>query len=143
MTRHALLILIALLLLPGCARPPDEQRIRDAIDAMQAALSERVPKAFMRHIADDFTGDQGGLDRAGIANLLRLQMLRHAQIGALIGPVDIEVEGDRATARFPMTLTGGSGSLLPDSAGQYRLETGWRRAGGDWLCYHAQWERVL
>lgn len=110
---------------------------------MQTAASERSPKDFMRHVADDFTGDDGAFDRNGVANLLRGLMLRHASIGALIGPIDIEIEGDRATARFPLTLTGGSGSLLPDSAGQYHFETGWRRDGRDWLCLRAQWKKVL
>ena len=147
MKRLALLLLTTLVvaggLLSGCKRTPDEQRIRDAIAAMHSAASERTPKDFMRHIADDFTGDGGQLDRDGMANLLRLLMLRHASIGALIGPIDIELDGDRATARFPLTLTGGSGGLLPDSAGQYQMETGWRRDGGDWRCHNAQWQRVL
>ena len=141
--RTLILVLVVTGLLVACTRTPDEQRIRDAIDAMQTAASERTPKDFLRHVADDFTGDHGALDRGGVANLLRGLMLRHASISALIGPIDIEIDGDRATARFPLTLTGGSGSLLPDSAGQYRFETGWRRDGGDWLCHHAQWERVL
>lgn len=140
---RTVLLLLGVVGLLACTRTPDEQRIRDAIGAMQTAASERAPKEFLRHVADDFTGDDGALDRDGIANLLRVLMLRHASIGALIGPIDIEIDGDRASARFPLTLTGGSGSLLPDSAGQYRFETGWRREGGNWLCHHAQWQRVL
>ena len=143
MSRSGVLVLLALSLLAGCARAPDEQRIREAIAAMQTAVAERAPQAFLRHVGVDFTGNQGDLDRDGIANLLRLQMLRHASINALIGPIDIAVSGDRATADFPLTLAGGSGSLLPDSAGQYRLRTGWRRDGAAWRCYHARWERVL
>lgn len=147
MTRFAIsiltLVFVVACLLAGCTRTPDEQRIRNAIGAMHVAVSERTPKEFLRHVADDFTGDEGALDRAGVANLLRALILRHASIGALIGPIDIEIDGDRAIARFPLTLTGGSGSLLPDSAGQYQFETGWRREGGTWLCLNAQWQRTL
>jgi len=74
-----------ILLLAGCARKPDEQRIRDAVSAMQAAMEGADPHAFMSHVTTDFTGNDGTVDRDGLANLLRVVALRNQKIGVTLG----------------------------------------------------------
>ena len=44
------------------------------------------------------------------------------------------------TVRFTAALTGGSGSLLPDSAQVYDVETGWRFDDGNWRMTSATWQ---
>ncbi|MGH8040425.1 MAG: nuclear transport factor 2 family protein [Rudaea sp.] len=125
--------------LVSCRHAPDEERIRTAIVAMQAAVQERNPHDFMAYVSADFTGEDGRVDRDGLHNLLRAQVLRNEKIGVTLGPIDIEMQGDRATVRVTATLTGGSGGWLPEHGAIYAITSGWRREGGDWRCYNAAW----
>jgi ketosteroid isomerase-like protein len=138
-----LLALAAILAFTACHRVPDERRIRDAMAAMQQAVQERNPRDFMRHVSADFTGNDGRLDHDALHNLLRAEVLRNESIGATLGPIDVELQGDRATVHVTATLTGGSGGWLPDRGAVYAITSGWRREGGQWRCYNATWTQRL
>lgn len=127
----------------GCSRTPDEQRIRETVARMQEALEARKPGDFMAGIATDFTGSEGGLDRDALHNMLRAQVIGNARIGVTLGPLDIDLQGERATVRMTATFTGGSGRFVPERGSVYSITSGWRRTGGDWVCVNAQWQRQL
>src|SRR5690606_20409980 len=112
-------------LLAGCAGDPPEQAVRHRVEAMQAAIDAR--------------------DAGAIADLLAAAVfLRHRDVGAALGPVDVELRGDSdAVARFTVLATGGSGGLLPERGQVYRVETGWRRIDGDWKLLNANWTPTL
>lgn len=135
--------LSVILLLAGCSRKPDEQRIRDAVAAMQADMEDANPRAFMAFVTPDFTGNEGTVDHNGLANLMRAVALRNQKIGVILGPIDVEVQGARATLHVTATLTGSSGGLLPENGAIYSITSGWRREGSDWRCYNANWEQKL
>ncbi|HSX60996.1 MAG TPA: nuclear transport factor 2 family protein [Tahibacter sp.] len=135
-----LLAFCAMSALAACSRTPDEQRIRDAVAAMEAAVEARNPRDFMAYVADDFVGRDGGFDRAALHNLLRGQFLRNEAIGVVVGPVEITMQPPRATARMSVTLTGGSGELLPERGAVYQVETGWKLVDGEWRCLSATWQ---
>lgn len=129
--------------LTACSRTPDEVRIREAITAMQAAVEAREPRTFMGYVADDFTGNKGGVDRAQLHNLLRAQFLRNEAVGVTLGPIGVELFDRRATATVTATLTGGSsGGWLPERGGAYRFTTGWKNEDGEWRCISAEWEAL-
>ncbi len=130
-------------LLSACTRPSDEQRIRAALEEMQVAMESGTPADFMRHVAEDFTGAEGQLDRNGLYNLLRAQVLGNSRIGVTLASTDIELEGNRATVRVAATVSGGNGRWIPERGALYRIESGWRKQDGDWLCVNAQWGRSL
>lgn len=136
------MVLLMLALLAGCDRSPPEQRLRERIAEMQQALEARKPAAFVEGIAEDF-GSDNGMDREGIRNLLRVQMLRNASIGATLGPLDITLHGERATVTFSAVLTGGSGGLLPDNARPWSVTSAWRDGADGWQLIHARWEPLL
>ena len=128
----------------ACARTSDEQRIRNAITAMQQAMEARNPRAFMAHVTDDFIGNEAGFDREALANLLRAEVFRNDDVGVTLGPIDIEMQGDRATAKLIATFTGGSpGGLLPERGSIYTITSGWKRAGSEWVCFSGRWEQKL
>jgi len=138
------LILIALiLLLAGCSRTSDEQRIREAMAAMQQAMEARDPRAFMSRITEDFVGNEGEFDRNALGNLLRIEVLRDDRIGVTLGPIEIDMQGDRAKARVLATLTGGGGGLLPEHGSVYTITSSWKRQGSEWRCYNATWKQDL
>ena len=142
--RAALLGLLAFVALAGaCARKPEEQRIREAVAAMQAAMEKANPRDFMVHVTPDFTGNEGSVDHDGLHNLLRAVVLRNEKIGVTLGPLDVELQGTRASVRVTATLTGGSGGLLPERGAIYAIRSAWRKEGSDWRCYSAAWEQKL
>ena len=134
----ALLVLIA-----ACHRTPDDQRIRESIAAMQQAVAAGSPRDFMAYVSNDFTGNDGSVDREGLLNILRVEVLRNEHANATLGPIDVDLQGSRATVHVTVTLTGGSGGLLPEHGSIYAITSGWRREGSDWLCYNAAWEQKL
>jgi hypothetical protein len=132
----------AILLLAGCARKPDEQRIREAVGAMQTAMENANPRDFMAYVTKDFTGNDGSVDHDALANLMRAMLLRNDKIGVSLGPMDVELQGTRAKLHVIATFTGGAG-LIPEHGAIYAIDSGWRREGSDWRCYFAKWEQKL
>jgi hypothetical protein len=131
-----------LLACAACTHPPDEAQVRAAIAAAADAARDADAGAFGDILSRDFDGNDGRLDARKLTGLLRLQRLRGEHVSVLMGPVAIERRGDRLLATFTVTL-GGGGRLLPDRLGVYRVQSAWRREGGDWRCYNATWTRQL
>lgn len=137
--------LAALLLLVGiaCSRGSPEQALRVQVDAMQDAFEARDAGDVHALLAEDFIGNEG-LDRRGARQLAAGVFLRHREVGARFGPVQVEIRSDRdAIARFTVLATGGSGGLLPESGQVFDVETGWRLVGGEWRLLSAAWKPRL
>lgn len=133
---------LALVGLGGCRRAPDETRVREAIATTAEAAEAGKAGDTVAALTEDFDGNAGQLDRRSLANLVRVFALRGQKVHVLMGPVDVDRRGERMTATFTVTLTAGAG-VLPENAGAYVVETGWRREGGDWRCFTATWKRAL
>ena len=92
---------MALSMLVGCHRTPDEQRIRESIAAMQKAVEAGQPRDFMSYISKDFTGNDGSVDREGLMNVLRVEVLRNEKVEVIENvPIDVAVNEYHATALF-------------------------------------------
>lgn len=127
-------------LLAACQRTPAEQQIRDAISAAATAARNNDTGAVLAVVTDDFTGNDGELDRTGLRRLLAVRALRQDKTGVLVGPISFTHQGDRVVAKFNLVLTGGQPSdLLPNNSAIYALTTAWRRDGSHWRCYNASW----
>jgi hypothetical protein len=132
-------IVVALVAFAGCSRPPDEARLRETIETMRTAAQARDASGVLDGIAADFTGRNGEVDRAGLARILKLEFLRAEPIGVSLGAMSVEIDGDRATARFEMTLRDRSQRFLPGASEMYAVVSGWRRDGRNWVCVNATW----
>jgi outer membrane murein-binding lipoprotein Lpp len=130
---------VAATLLAGCAGPPDEAALRDRIDRLQVAVEARDAEALLDAVDEDF-GGPGGMDRAGLARYASLMLLRQQRVGVTIGPIAIELYGDRATAQFDAVVTG-TNRFVPEGVEARRVETVWRREGQDWVLVSADWSR--
>jgi len=139
--RCVLYVFVMALILAACSRPPDEVRIRDAIAAMQDAAEAKSAAGVLDNIAGDFTGQNGEVDHDGLARILKIEFLRKDGIGVALGPISVEVDGDRATVKFEMTLRDSTERLLPGGSETYAVVSGWRRDGSRWICYNASWTR--
>ena len=133
--------LAALAALPGCHREPPEQALRKTIAGMQAAAEAGDTDTLFAPIADDFAGSEG-MDRQAFRRYVTLMRLRNARVTVTLGPIDVKLIGDRATAGFTAALSGGAG-FLPSNAQVFDVSTGWRLEGRDWKLISARWTPKL
>ena len=125
--------------LAACHRTPDESRVRQGIEKAEQAAEHADASALDDVLSEDFSGNEGEMERRQLVGLLRAASFRGETIHALTGPVEVEPHGDRYVARFTVTLTSG-GRMLPSNIGVYRVETAWRKDGREWRCYSATWK---
>lgn len=131
------------LLLGACSVSDREQQLRQQISALQEAIDRRDVGDVEALLADDFVGNEG-MDRRGARQLAAAVFLRHREVAARIGLVEVELRGqDDAVARFQVLATGGSGGLLPERGQAYQVETGWRLIDGEWKLRNASWKPAL
>ena len=126
------------LVVAACARTPDDQAIRACVEKGVDAAQSHDAAALIDVLADDFIGNDE-IDKAGLKSQLRGQFVVAKAVGVRVGPIDVEIDGDRATARFDAFVTDTSGRWIPDRAATLHFETGWRREGKRWLCNNAKW----
>ena len=127
--------------LAACKHTPPEQALRDTITKMQEAGEKGDVDALFDPIAEDFSGSEG-MDRTAFRRYVTLMRMRQKAVGVTLGPIDVKLYDDRATANFSATITGGPG-LLPNQAQIYDIETGWRLEGSDWKLINAKWKPKL
>lgn len=127
-----------ILAMAGCSRPAPEQALREEVAQLQAAVEARDVDALQDRLADDFIGPDG-MDRRGAQRLAQLVFLRNRSVGVTLGPLDVAIQGEGATVAFTAGLTGGDGTLLPDSARVYQVTSGWRMRGEEWELVSIDW----
>ena len=96
----------------------------------------------MNSVAEDFVGSEG-MDHEQLRQYLTVIGLQNRQLGTTLGPLQIELVGDRARVGFTLAASGGAGGWLPDRAQVYDVETGWRLEGNDWKLISANWSPKL
>jgi len=145
--RNIVRLLLVLAWLPAylaaCRHTPDEEQVRQAIAAVAEAAEAGSAGGVGASLSEAFDGNNGSLDRRELVNMVRVLALRGEHIGVTMGPVTIEPRGERLLATFTVTLSSGSGRLLPDQLGIYQVESAWRSEDGTWRCYSAKWKRSM
>lgn len=142
---HLWLLCALTLVLAACSDDPEspEQQLIRTMDTMEEAIEAGERDGFIDHVADDFTGNGGRFDRSGLGNLLRMQMLRHTRLSAVVTDREITLFDQRATVNLKMLLTGGARAFIPESGRLYQVNTGWKRVDSQWMLISADWEPVF
>ena len=132
-------LLIALI--SACARPLTvEQQIIAAIREMEARIEEGERRQFMSHVAEDFDGQNGQLNRQQLRGLVMYQLNRHQRLHAQLFPINVQETGEgTASATFSALVTGGPG-LIPSEGQLYEFETHWRYEDDEWKLARASWD---
>jgi hypothetical protein len=136
------LLAAALLVLAACSKPPPEEALRKTIDKMMEDGEAHRVSAVMDSVAEDFVGPNG-MSQQELRRMLTFISMRHKSLGVTIGPMDVKLIGERATAKFTLGASGGSGGLIPDSGQIYEVTTGWKLVDGDWKLISADWNERL
>lgn len=140
--RAAAVLLASGALLAACARSDPERELRETIAAMAAAIEKRDPGAFLEALAEDFTRESGAFGKHDAKRVLAGVLLRHEKIAVTAVVTAVRIEGERAYAKVRVVATGGKG-LLPESGRTWEFESAWRREGGRWRVFNADWREGL
>lgn len=116
--------------------PSDEDQIRAAIEqvaegARTADLARTMEPISPRY--RDAENEGTGYDE--LKGLIFLQYQRRGPISVLLGPIQVQVDGDRARAVVDATLADfeeGGGGLLPRDAELMRFTVDFEREEGEW-----------
>lgn len=135
---------LALALLMAACSPPltVSQQVIHAIREMEARIEAGERRAFMEFIAEDFSAQNGRMDRDQVRALVVFQLRRYERLNGQLFPISVRETGPgTAEATFRALITGGPG-WIPDSGQVYDFETWWRLEDGNWLLTAANWDPV-
>ncbi|WP_305803912.1 hypothetical protein [Stenotrophomonas sp. YIM B06876] len=127
-----LLFALIVPVLGGCRTAAPEQRLREPVARMQAAVTCGEVRDFMGTVAEDY-----GMDRVARAPMLRAHRLVHRELGLHARRLAIEMGTDTAVVRFAVVSTG---RWLPGRGQLHFIISGWRQVDGQWQLHHAQWQ---
>jgi len=131
------------LVLAGCGQELTvEQQVIAVIRTMEAELEAGERREFMAHVAEDFAGQSGRMNRDQVRALVVFQLRRYERLQAQLFPIRVTETGpETAGAEFRALITGGPG-WIPESGQVYEFSTAWRRRDGDWVVVSADWRPV-
>lgn len=143
MKRVLVLFFLALLGAVSCGRPLTvEQQLIAAIEQMEAKIEAGERRAFMAHIAEGFSAQDGRMNREQVRALVVFQLNRYKQLQGRLFPISVGViDENHARAEFRALVTGGP-NWIPENGQLYDFDTRWVLEDGEWLLKSANWEPV-
>jgi hypothetical protein len=135
--------LVAIALLSsGCSRSDPERELRETIAAMARSIEQREPADFLDAVAEDFARESGAFGKQDARRVLAGAYMRNEKITVSAVVTEIRLDGDRASARVKVLVTGGAG-LLPERGQTWDFDSVWRRESGRWKVFNAEWRDGL
>jgi hypothetical protein len=131
-------VLLVLLTVCACGKTPSEALLLASIDEMQTMGEARDANGMMAHIAEDFSGQSGSMDRNQLRAYLLGIALRTQNIGITRTKTEVSMEGARAKVQIHMLVTDG-GRILPSTGQLVQATTQWRFVDGEWQLASAVW----
>jgi len=130
--------LVLVLALAGCGGDDPAAALKREIGEMEGAIEARKPNDFLSRVTEDFTGNDGQVDKRMLHGVLVSQVLGDQNVSVTLGPLDVHLhDPDTATVKVSALLLGGR--WLPERGQTLQIESGWKRKGGEWRCYVAKW----
>lgn len=139
LARGLVIAAFAVSALAACSRSDPERELRDVIARMASAIEARKPADFLDHVGEDFSRESGSFGKNDVKRVLVGVLLRNEKINVTALVTETKIEGARATARVRVVATGGTG-LLPERGQTWDFATHWRRDGGKWTVFNAEWQ---
>ncbi len=142
MLRLCLLVLLAAL--TACDKPLTvEQRVIATIREMESTIEAGERRAFMAHIAEDFSGQQEVMTRDQVQAMVLFQLTRHKSLQVQLFPIRVTETGrGLASASFTALVTGGP-NWIPEHGQLFEFDTRWLLVDNEWLLQSANWKPAV
>jgi outer membrane murein-binding lipoprotein Lpp len=141
MMRLSAILMLAMLLLAGCAKTSDEEQIAQAITALSEAVENKKFMAIQPYLHESFRANDQ-MDARQVKQLLAMYGVQHKRLGVTIAGSKTTLDPvypDRASTMMSIILTGSSGRL-PSDGSVLTVELEWIKVSGDWLVRTAKWQ---
>jgi hypothetical protein len=135
-------VIAGMIMLMACSSKPTEVALKQTIAELKAAGEARDMSAFMEHVADDFSGQQGEYNKTALSRYLLAIRVRTSNIGITTTYEKLDITGNAARVQMSVLLTD-SGGVLPENGQYLRADTTWRYVSGEWLLVSADWRQGL
>lgn len=141
---RSFLVVLLLASLAACDKPLTvEQRVIATIRDMEATIEAGERRAFMAHVAEDFTGQHEAMTRDQVNAMVLYQLNRHKRLQAQIFPIRVTETGPGfASATFRALITGGP-NWIPENGKVVDFDTRWIMVDDEWMLQSASWTPAL
>jgi hypothetical protein len=119
------MVLLTAILLPGCQRESEQDKVRKVIKEVQRAAEEKDIRTILDHLSRNYRDPQG-YDYNEIKGLLLSYFFRNQKISVYLTNLDVTADGISARAPFQAVLsasdkTGSATAVLPEALGIYAM----------------------
>ena len=137
------IVLLLAATVQACSQPLTvEQQVIATIRQMEERIEAGERRAFMTHIGENFTAQNGQMNRDQVRALVVFQLNRYERLQAQLFPISVtETAPGSARAEFRALVTGGP-NWIPDSGQVYDFLTEWELDGDEWMLIRADWKPV-
>jgi len=142
-----LLVFIVVIVLFGCHKETEQDRVKKVITNIQSAAEEKDIKKILNNVAKIYNDPQG-FNYETIRGLLLGYFFRYPKISAYITNLDISVKDSKsAKALFRAVLTTGekTGSIsdiVPESLGMYYFDVLLKKESNGWKVTSVTWTQA-
>ena len=141
-----IMVLLTAILLPGCQRTSEQDKVRKVIKEVQRAAEEKDIRTILGHLSRTYRDPQG-YDYNGIKGLLLSYFFRHQKISVYLTNLDVTVDEISARATFQAVLsasdkTGSVADVLPEALGIYAFNVVFSKESNAWRVVSSTWERL-
>jgi hypothetical protein len=139
-----LCLFVLLAALTACDKPLTvEQRVIATIREMESTIEASERRAFMSHIAEDFSGQQEVMTRDQVQAMVLFQLARHKNLQVQLFPIRVTETGPGlASASFTALVTGGP-NWIPENGQLFEFDTRWILVDNEWLLQSANWKPAV
>jgi hypothetical protein len=137
---------LLLLLLAGCQKKSDQDRIGLLLDQTIAAADEKSAGGVVEHAAEDFKGPQGA-DLRECRRILTGYFLGKGWLKVFEQSREIIVDGDTATAKLDVIIAVGNEvqkleDLVPTNGTHLLFDVALKKTAGEWKYERAAYTHV-
>jgi hypothetical protein len=141
-----LFIFVIIIIVLGCHRETEQDKIKKVITDIQKAAEEKDVKKIMHNLSKTYSDPQG-FNYETIRRPLLGYFLVYPKISVYINNLQISIENTSAKAVFRTVLTsaaksGSPADLIPQSLGMYDFNVSLKKESDGWKVASATWAHV-
>jgi len=122
----------------ACSEDNSEQQIKDQINSMQQAISDKSLSDFMAPFSRHFSGNNG-LTKQQLRQQIFFHFRGNRNIESFNWQAEIVVKNDLAEVEIYAVVAAGN-KVLPERGRAYQINSSWQKIDGIWLIKKAKWE---